>query len=198
MVLLGVGFGWFGWKLREAERQRKAVEAIERVGGVVWYDAGERQWAAWLGELAGEDYFSDVIGVGFSYPTFSYPQLVGDADLQDVHRLAGLEFLDLRATQVTDEGVERLMGLTKLKRLELDGTQVTDAGLEHLSRLTRLRELSLNGTQITDDGLENLKGLVSLEALYLTDTQVRDEEIKELRKALPNCKIYWDDPQDHP
>jgi len=38
MVLLGVGLGWFGWKLREAERQRRAVEAIRKAGGYVWYD----------------------------------------------------------------------------------------------------------------------------------------------------------------
>jgi len=32
IVLLSVGLGWFGWKLREAERQWKAVEAIRKAG----------------------------------------------------------------------------------------------------------------------------------------------------------------------
>jgi len=32
VVLLGMGLGWFGWKMREAERQRKAVEAIRKAG----------------------------------------------------------------------------------------------------------------------------------------------------------------------
>jgi len=30
MVLLCVGLGWFGWKLREAEMQRKAVESVKQ------------------------------------------------------------------------------------------------------------------------------------------------------------------------
>jgi len=35
VVAVAVRLGWFGMKLREAERQRQTVDAIEEVGGVV-------------------------------------------------------------------------------------------------------------------------------------------------------------------
>lgn len=38
VVVLGVVLGWFAFKMRKAERQRKAVEAIREAGGVVIYD----------------------------------------------------------------------------------------------------------------------------------------------------------------
>ena len=38
VVLLSVGLGWFAFKMRQAERQRKAVEKIREAGGVVWHD----------------------------------------------------------------------------------------------------------------------------------------------------------------
>jgi len=34
IVLLSLPMGWFGWKMREAERQKRAVEAIRKAGGV--------------------------------------------------------------------------------------------------------------------------------------------------------------------
>ena len=42
-------------------------------------------------------------------------------------------------------------------RVDLGFTQVTDEGLVHLAGLTNLRNLGLYGTQITDDGLDELK-----------------------------------------
>ena len=38
VVAVAVPLGWFGVKLREAERQRRAVEAIRGTGGMVYYD----------------------------------------------------------------------------------------------------------------------------------------------------------------
>jgi len=73
MVLLGVGLGWF---VRQAQRQRKAVEAIREAGAVVIYDyqldedepgmfTPEREppTPAWLRRLLGVDLFSDVVVV---------------------------------------------------------------------------------------------------------------------------------------
>jgi hypothetical protein len=41
--------------------------------------------------------------------------------------------------------------------LHLGGTQVTDEGLKNLTGLTHLKRISAMGTLVTDDGLNNLK-----------------------------------------
>ena len=33
MLVLGVAFGWFAYKVEQARAQREAVEAIEKLGG---------------------------------------------------------------------------------------------------------------------------------------------------------------------
>ncbi len=73
--------------------------------------------------------------------------------------------VNLRDTQVTDEGLKELAPLTKLNTLYLSGEQVTDAGLKQLAPFKNLTSLDLNITQVTDAG------------------------VKELQQALPQCKI---------
>lgn len=185
ILLLSVLLGWFALKLRQAERQRRAVEAIRKAGGTVFYDyqfheesgtttgVRESPVPAWLRELIGEDFFASVAGVGFHDPEWSAsdsrPTTVDDADavLEHVAGLTGVVCLRLYANQVTDVGMEHLRGLTRLRYLDLSYTQVTDAGLEHLKGLTELGLLQLHGTDVTEEGSE------------------------ELRKALPDCHISW-------
>jgi hypothetical protein len=210
VVLLSVPMGWFALKMRQAERQRQAVEAIQKAGGYVAYDyefyGSGPPGPAWLRRLLCEDFFANVVLVHFS-------MRFGDGYMVHLKGLTGLEWLELTGTQVTDGGLEHLRGLTKLDSLELSDTQITDAGLEHLKGLTKLEDLNLSNTQVTDAGLEylevlrnlrilelsstqvtdagleNLKGLTKLKYLDLRETQVTDEGIKDLQKALPNCEI---------
>jgi len=112
IVLLSVGLGWFGWKLREAERQRRAVEAIEEVGGYVCYDyqwdgyyqnwTAEPPAPAWLREWVGEDVLSHVVVIWLA------GKPVGDEMLAHVQGLTNLEYLDLTSTQVTSQGIKEL------------------------------------------------------------------------------------------
>ena len=44
--------------------------------------------------------------------------------------------VNLAGTQVTDDGLQQLEGLTQLKSVNLSNTAVGDAGLEHLEGLT--------------------------------------------------------------
>ena len=223
MVLLSLPLGWFGWKLREADRQRRAVEAIEAAGGAVHYNyqwdestnitVEEPPTPVWLRRLIGDDFLSDIVGVGYRYP-----ERVGDVLLGHLDGLTTLEFLDLYETHVTDVGLEKVEGLTRLEWLDLSCTQVGDAGLRYLRGLTKLKHLNLNGTHVTDGGLEKLRGLADLKALglagtnvmdaglrnlkglrnlrhlNLVDTQVTEKGVNELQEALPNCKINWDGP----
>jgi len=188
---------WLAVKMRQAEKQRRAVEAIGGADGVVWYDyqrtEGRRHRAvgaeppapAWLRRLVGDDLFCDVVCVNFGYR-----DRVDDVVLEHVKGLTTLKTLDLSYTPITDVGLEHLKGLTNLESLLVSGTRVTDANLEHLKGLTKLKSLGLSFTKVTNDGLMSLKGLRELSYLNLDGTHVTEEGVKELRPALPNCYIH--------
>jgi len=171
VVLLSLPLGWFALKMREAERQRRAVEAIRKAGGLVVYDYEMERLESrlqpdppgpeWLRKLVGEDLFWSVV---FVHPSSTF----------------------------ADDDMPHLTELTKLETLHLSLTQVTDAGLKHLQALRNVTFVDLRSTQVTDAGLENLTGMTNLGTLYLSDTHVTQEGIKELGKALPNCQIIWD------
>ncbi len=146
LVLLAMQGTWFAVKMEQAERQRAAIEEIENLGGVVWYDyqldadgvpkTEEAQPAGpwWLRRFLGDDLFRNVVK------------------------------LDLTQTEIDDEGLKRLEGLTDLESLSL-GERVTDAGLVHLEGLPQLHALNLRATQVTAAG------------------------VLDFQKAAPNCAI---------
>jgi hypothetical protein len=170
-----------------AERQRRAVAAIEALGGFVQYVANEGKSesipVAFLRQWLPQSYFDGVEAVSL------YPAKFTDADLVHLKWLPGLQRLYLAETQVTDAGLAHLRGLIDLQRLDLHNTQITDAGLVHLKGLTGLQVLELRGTQVTDDGLAQLHELKDSAALDLSGIQVTDARLAELRKALPGCNI---------
>jgi hypothetical protein len=153
VTMFAVMCSWFAVKMQQARRQREAVEAIQRIGGLVEYDYEmapytgtladcPRRGPLWLRTLFGDDFFSDVVYVIFMQAN------VTEADLEHLKALPRLQQLFLNNPQVTDAYLERLKGLNSLHWLDLDYAQITDAGLEHLKGLIHLYRLSLDDTQI--------------------------------------------------
>jgi hypothetical protein len=167
-LICGIGFARLGRKIERKRGERVVVKEIRQAGGRVDYDyeialpAVEPFGPAWLRELLGEDFFSDVALV-----------VIPDA-------AAGSHI------------PENLIKLTRLERLCLCGLDVADGDLVSLKGLTDLRFLILKRSKVTDTGLVNLKNLTRLEFLRLSNTEVTDAGIEELRKALPNCVIHCD------
>ena len=218
-MVLGLVLGWFVLHMRGVQLQRQAVKAIEKAGGVVYYDyhwqqewesikADEPSTPAWLRRLVGDDVLANVAGIGYfrsetvddavlqkakGLTTLKFLDLydtsVTDEGLKNLAALTELELVDLSCTQTTDAGLENLKGLTQLKWLGLHATEVTDAGLKHLEGLTSLRRLGLSDTQVTDAGMTNIMGLKSLKHLDLDGTIVTEGEITRLRSSLPHCSI---------
>jgi hypothetical protein len=58
---------------------------------------------------------------------------------------------------VDNEALPMLHKFRKLRSLNLRDTQITDEGLQHIKALKRLEWLDVRGTQITDDGLQKLQ-----------------------------------------
>ena len=167
VTVVAVVCSWFSVKMRQAEKQRKAVEVIVGTGGDVRYDyefvsamspAGpDLPGPPWLGSLLGVDFLSDPLGVTY--------RAAKDADLVHLKELPSLQYLHLKGTQVSDAGLMHLKGLASLQTLRLEGTRVTDAGLVHLKGLSNLYWLVLETPPVTGAGLVHLKGLTNLEGL---------------------------------
>ena len=123
--------------------------------------------------------------------------------------------LDLRLSNITDDGLEHIKGLTALRKLNLESTKITDGGLEQLKGMHFLTWLNLCSTEITDAGLLNvgrlsdmkeldlhhedygrrppdghLHGLTELNDLWLMNTDVTDAGVATLQQSLPNCKVH--------
>lgn len=77
VLLLALPLSWFAMRMEKAHRQREAVEAIRRMGGVTFF-VGEatpppvgrsvldmRPYPAWLRKWLGDDFFDEVAGVTF-------------------------------------------------------------------------------------------------------------------------------------
>ena len=173
-ALVAVPLGWF---VNHFERPRRAVAAIEALGGSFKYgDSMDRPGAVerWLRGKFPKSYFDPVISVSLGSHRITDDDLVHLAGLTSVQRLY------LRETQITDAGLSRLTGLTTLRCLYLGDTRVTDAGLAQLAGLRAIRALDLHGTRVTSAGLARLTGLTSMQELDLSDTQVDDSGLAKL------------------
>ncbi len=129
--------------------------------------------------------------------------------LADISPLQGMPLtrLDLTNTQVINLSPLKDMALTELK---CQYTQVSDlsplkgmplvnllANDTQVSDLSALKEMPLKSlilhtTLIAD--LSSLESCKSLMTLSIRNTKATPAGVAALQKALPNCKIEWDDP----
>lgn len=219
LVLLTVFGVWLGVVVNQANRQRRAVEALREMGWYVAYediddprllftDTGVEfvdnpDSLPWRHRVFGRDFFSDVVEVrpyfvkGFDgdYLDLSkmfpehYPHRELSTILEPVAQLTQVTTLQLDALPVGDDSIAFLRDFTNLDYLGLSQTKVTDAGLSRLARMDRLRDLDLSQTSITDAGLEHLQELKNLVVLDLQGTDVTETGVAQLQQALPQCLI---------
>ncbi len=161
-LLVSICMSWLAVKLHRGRKQRKAVEAIERLGGEVCYgyefpvNSWKRkpQASAWLKVLVGDDLSRDVI------------------------HAFGLDANHVVVKHVSHDNITCLSRLTTLEYLCIDSTQISDRELERLQRLKNLRMLSLGDIIFTTHGTF---GRVA----------VNPEAVKKLEEALPECHILY-------
>ncbi len=165
-TLVAIGCSWLAVEMEKARKQRKAIEAIWKAGGVTHYEV------TWLGRLLGSDSLARVTFVGLAGESTT------DADLVHLQGFRQLRGLQLQKSNITDAGMVNLQGLTQLESLRLDNTKVTDAGLLYLQGLRHLQYLELDCTKVTDAGLLHLQGLRQLQTLYLGETKVSDAGLR--------------------
>jgi hypothetical protein len=138
-------------------REREASQALKNLGAIV---------------VSGPDgYTSSVNLVG---------KKVDQSVLQNIAALCELDNLDVANTNITDDDLWCVAGLTRLSNLMLTRTAVTGAGFVHLRKLNGLAGLNLADTPVDDDGLAHLVGLQELRVLTLTNTRVTDAGMKHV------------------
>ena len=196
-VVVAIPCSWLATAMKQAKRQRAAVTAIVKsvpfgFSDIKYATPDTYDWEvdaalnrrpnatppqpAWLRNLLGNEFFSDVLVVSLNWTW------VTDADLEHLEALPRLQQLDLDSTAVGDAGLEHLEGLTQLQHLGLYRTKVSDAGLKHLQGLRQLRYLDLGGlTKVTDAGLAQLP-LTQLQWLSLNETKVSDAGLQHLKR----------------
>jgi hypothetical protein len=107
-----------------AERQRRAVQAIQAVGGKVGYVSR----SSFLGQWLPQDYLHDISAVSLTGTH------VTDDELAHVEPLLKVRLLLLADAPVTDAGLLHLEGLTALEELSFVNIQATDEGIARLRK----------------------------------------------------------------
>lgn len=106
---------------------------------------------------------------------------IDDDELVNLQGMTDLLHLDLSRTPVTDAGLLHLQGLDRLEVLQLWDTAVTDAGVALIARLPSLVQLGLGNTRVTDAGLASIRELKHLRVLQLYGTAVTGKGLMQLR-----------------
>ena len=166
---------------RAANAEREAEAALKELGAQIHRDDNGQVLGVWINDPRFADEhivqlrtlsWSKTSSTGPPPVDDSYPALgvfgtqVTVTGLEQIQGMTQFTYLALtNNTDITDDSLERLKGLTKIKRLNLRGTSITDDGLKRLKRLTDLEQLNLSGTKVTDAGLKHLNTLTSLEEL---------------------------------
>lgn len=108
-------------------------------------------------------------------------------------RVGKVERIDLRCSQVTDEGVKHIAHLKTLKELRLkDHRSVTKACLPDLNQLKELECLDLSKTSIAPEDLYQLTQLKKLQQLIISTDKAEEEfapELEKLNAHFPGCSI---------
>lgn len=191
LLLLVIVVSISGWMGWRVHRQRASLEYFEQIWGHVETEAAK---PVWLHDLVA-DKLGEERAAGFTDITYIRCMHITDDGMQRLSGLTSLERLNLYSADVTDAGLQYLSNLTNLRQLDLSYTQITDDGLQHLRHLFNLEELSLYGTEVTDDGLQFMEDLANLKTLNLCNTQITDAGLQHLSSLSNLQRLSVDDRQ---
>lgn len=112
---------------------------------------------------------------------------ITDAGLAHLANCPNLEQLDVRGSELTDTGLERLVAdCPHLRELMVDNTPVTTKGLRRLGSLSQLERLGCYGTPIDDSVAEQFGSLDKLREI-IGDVRVGNAGAENLA-ALPSLE----------
>jgi Leucine-rich repeat (LRR) protein len=95
---------------------------------------------------------------------------VRDGGLHSFVKLTELRELSIRGSQVTDNSLRHLVGMTRLEALGLSNTDVSGEGLAVVAKLPRMRQLSLNSSRLTEAAIDPLIACRNLQYLRFSNS----------------------------
>lgn len=111
---------------------------------------------------------------------------ITESNFKTLARMKGLQNLDLSYSDMNDEKIGKLLGLTNLVELDLSSTLVRGMTLEKLAALKKLEELDLARTRIHDFAVAKIvRACPNLTRLDLGGTYITDDailKVKNLRR----------------
>lgn len=129
-----------------------------------------KMWSIWvvLDNINDMDAFINEINTKQVPGIEMSPSFKKNSDIAFLGKLTNLRYLSLRDTKITDAGLEYIKDLNNLRMLDLLSVEkLTDDGVNKLKGLTSLEELNLSYTQTGDDSVDCLLGMKSLRKLYV-------------------------------
>jgi hypothetical protein len=152
VTVSGVTLGVVG----KGERQRRAVAAVEALGGTVKYpsDWDERE-RSWLHGWLPRDWIENAVYVELANRSLH------DDDLVHFRNLPTVEEAWIGSGRITDAGLAHLRGLKRSHTLVLGHTRLTKSGIEELRRALpecRVREACYVGTGDENEDLDECGG----------------------------------------
>lgn len=107
-----------------------------------------------------------------------------DADFEKLMPIADqIAVLDLGNTQITDDGINKLMAFKHLTVLSLDHTVVSGKNIEALAELAHLKKINLTGSKFQIADLTNFSSFPSLKAIYLYNTALSEQGLTLLKEG---------------
>ena len=101
------------------------------------------------------------IGPGRKIAARHAPGALGDGNVAIARSIArqlpNLRKLELARNNITDAGVQHLMGLKKLEKLNLSYTRIADKGLMTLGKLPSLNYLNVRRCRVTPRGRDKFE-----------------------------------------
>ncbi len=176
-ALIAIGCAILNRKCVEIREESAAAQFSNDRGGVVLFDVGDWRW---LRRLCGNR--------GVAVSANFYECDVTDRDLPTIAKMRRLRMLSLEGTQISDDVLKHLSGLSDLEEVSLARTRITGKTLGNLRSCPNLVWLSLSGSRIGDESLSALCEVRSLDTLDLSGTEITDRGVKRLAK-LPRLRI---------
>jgi hypothetical protein len=100
--------------------------------------------------------------------------------IPNLYRILVLNFTE---TDLNDEQLKKLTGLSMVTSLQLNGTKITDAGLAEVAKLQKIESLTMPGTAVSDAGVAQLTTMPNLKILDLSNTKITDSCLKDIAKC---------------
>lgn len=107
---------------------------------------------------------------------------LNDKLIAPLQKLKNLEQVLIDNTDVGNEGLSYLAGLTKMQDLSMPSTLVTGAGLVHIAPMTALKRLSIGHLKLDDASLTNLIHLSQVCSLKIDSSGISDAGLKSIGK----------------